>query len=475
MRLLFALATVGFLLPALPGSAYIDGGGEQITLPEIILEFHTATLVEVEKADPARGAIKFKVVKPLKGKLESKEVKLQLAWEGAAPKGIQSLKPGQMAVHFTVCFDKRSLTCIDGLWAWTQPAQDGWENGAVRADFERVFVGKSTELADAVTKLLRGQEVLARCRRRDAPAETQWVRYSMKTPNNKALVRDPGAPPAKSRPLSAWITELQDAKPFVRVQAGLALAELGPEAREAEAALVKGAADQDPEVRYAAVLALGALPAEGREAIDALARTLEDKNWFVRFTAAQALQKLGPRAKPARAALVKALAPNDGVKDFRPIRCGAAMVALARVDPEAPELKGALALVVEKLLGYEGDGSDGARMIGAEMLGECGPSARSAVPALVRRLKDEDGDVRVASALALLKIDPEKQASSSLAALMAELKNPDLLIRILAADALGGLGACARDAVPALTASLRDPEPEVRQACKDALKKISGK
>src|SRR5204862_7249498 len=143
----------------------------------------------VEKCDPARGAIRFKIVKALKGKLEAKEIKLQLAWEGAVPKVIQSLKPGQTAVHFTVCYDKRSLTCIDGLWAWTQPGQDGWESGAVRPDFERVFIGKSTELADAVTKLLRGQEILARCRRRDNPAETQCVRYSMKTPNNKALVR----------------------------------------------------------------------------------------------------------------------------------------------------------------------------------------------------------------------------------------------------------------------------------------------
>ncbi|HLY08649.1 MAG TPA: HEAT repeat domain-containing protein [Planctomycetota bacterium] len=473
--LLFCVTTAGFLRPALPAAAYIDGGGEQITLPEIILEFHTATLVEIEKADPARGAIRFKVLKPLKGKLEAKEIKLQLAWEGPAPKGILGLKPGQTAVHFTVCFDKRSLTYIDGVWAWTQPGQDGWESGALRPDFERVFIGPSTELADAVLKLLRGHEILARCRRRDHPSETQAVRYSMKTPNDKALVRDPAAPPAKTRPVSAWIADFQDEKPFVRVQAGLALAELGPAARDAEGSLVKGVNDPDPEVRYAAVLALGSIPAEGRAAVDALARTLEDKNWFVRFTATQALQKLGPRAKPAMPALVKALAPSDGVKDFRPIRCGAAMVAVARIDPGAKELQGAIALVVEKLLGYDGDGSDGARAIGAEMLGDCGPAAGSAVPALVRRLKDEEGGVRVAAALALLKIEPEKQASTSLMALAAELKNPDLLIRILAADALGGLGARARDSVPSLTAALRDPEPEVRQATKDALMKITGK
>src|SRR5262245_57283862 len=96
-------------------TAYIDGGGTQITLPEIVLEFHTATLVEVEKADPARGALRFKIVKPLKGKLGARDVKVQISWEGDAPPQIRDLKPGQTAVYFTECYDKRSLTFIDGL------------------------------------------------------------------------------------------------------------------------------------------------------------------------------------------------------------------------------------------------------------------------------------------------------------------------------------------------------------------------
>src|SRR6185436_10986365 len=111
MRMLAALGVLGLLAP------YIDGGGAQITLPEIILEFHTVTLVEVERVDPARGAIRFKIVKPLKGKLAAKEVKIQIAGDGV----LKGVRPGQQAVFFTQCFDKRSLTCIDGLWAWTQP------------------------------------------------------------------------------------------------------------------------------------------------------------------------------------------------------------------------------------------------------------------------------------------------------------------------------------------------------------------
>lgn len=449
---------------------YIDGGGSQITLPEIILEFHTVTLVEVEKADVARGAFRFKIVRPLKGKLAPRDIKLQVAWEGTNP--YKDVKPGQPAVFFTQCFDNRSLTCIDGVWSWTQPAADGWENGAVRADFEQVFVGKSTELADAVVKLLRGHEVTLRCRRRDNPVDLQWVRYGMKTAHDKMLARDPKAPPASKLPLSAWLEDLKSPMPAVRARAGLALAELGAAARESEPSVIAALSDKDPEVRYAAVLALGAMGAESPAAISALTLALQDQAWFVRYPATQALQKLGPKAKAAVPALIEALQPKDGVKDFRPIRCAQAAVALAKIDPAAKEIQNALPLILEKLLGYDGDGSDGARVVGATALGEIGPPAVSALPALLKRLKDEDGDVRVAAAVALVRIAPDKHAEAALAAIVAELKNPDLLIRIVAADALGDLGPRARPAAAALNGALKDPEPEVRQAAKDAQSRV---
>lgn len=466
---------LGLLVLSAASPRYIDGGGAQITLPEILLEFHTVSLLELDRAEPARGAFRFKVVKRLKGALAAKDVRLQIASESGEANVFRDLKPGQQGVLFTECFDKRSLTCIDGIWSWTQPAQDGWENGAVRRDFEQVFVGKSAELAEAVVRLLRGREVTVRCRRRTAPADLQWVRYGMKFPHDKCLVRDPAGPPARSRRTSDWIAELQDPKPLVRVQAGLALAELGPAARESEAALVAALQDPDPEVRSSAVVALGATGADGNAAIEGLARALQDESWFVRFPATQALARLGPKAAPARAALVEAMAPKDGVKDFRPIRCAQAAAALAKIDPGAPEIQRALPLILEKLLGYDGDGSDGARVVGAEMLGECGRAALSAVPALIQRLKDPDGDVRVAVAVALIKISQEKQTEAALATLGAELKNPDLFIRILAADAAGGLGPRGKPLSGALSALLQDAEPEVRQSARDALRKVSGK
>lgn len=479
-----------FARPA-PSSAYIDAGGWQITLPEILSEFRTIVLVEVDKVNLARGGFRFRIGKPLKGAPEFKDLRLQMEWGDAGPP-FREMKPGRVAVHFTQSCDRKvvptesspafenliaqraCLTFIDGAWFLTTPGADGWQSGTVRRDFELVFTGSTAGLADAVTNLLRGHEVAVRCRRQRNTAETHGVRYSLKAPNSKRLARDPAEPGASSRPVSAWAVELRDPSGLVRTRAALALSELGPRAREAEPALAAALRDPDPEVRAASVAALGAIEPERRASIEALARALTDEDWFVRFGAAQALGSLGPRSAAAAPALVQALRPADLLKDFRPVRCGAAMVALARIDPGAPELEGAVRLVVGKLLEDERQGSFGARATGARLLGDCGPVAHAAAPALARLLRDPDGDVQVAAAEAILKIAPEASNPEALGALAQALRHPDLLVRSRAAEALGGLGSRATEALPALGDRAQDPEPEVRLAAAEAARKIQG-
>jgi HEAT repeat protein len=488
------LAFATLLLLAWPSAApaYIDGGGWQVTLPEILSEFRTVTLVELDRVNLARGAFRFKLGKPLKGVPDLKELKLQLDWgEAGAP--FKEIKPGRVAVHFTQSCDRKAvstasspafenliaqracLTFLDGAWLLTTPGTDGWQNGSVRRDFELVFVGSSAELAETATKLLRGHDVTARCRRLRNTAELNWVRYSLSAPNTKALARDPSSPAAGSRPLSAWTAELRDKSGLVRLQAALALAELRSAARGAESELAQALRDPDPDVRSAAVVALGAAVPEGKAAIDGLARALTDEDWFVRLGAAQALQNFGPRASSAVPALVQAMKPSDFVKDFRPVRCGAAMVALSRIEPRAKELEAACRMVVGKLLEDERQGSFGARATGARLLGECGTAAVPAVPALAKLLEDPDGDVRVAAAEAILKVAPEKQGEAALAALAGALQHPDLLVRRRAAEALGGRGAQSRSELPALGAASQDPEPEVRGAVGEAIRRIGVK
>lgn len=478
-----AVAAVLLFLIATPAPAYLDGGGWQVTLPEIVSEFRTVTLVEVEKVNLSKGGFKFKIGKPLKGKAELKDLKLQMTWEvGGAP--WKEMEAGRVGVHFTQSCEKAfqsapsstnfenliaqrpCLTFIDGVWLHSQPGADGWQSGSVRRDFEMSFIGTTPELTDAISKLLRGNDVTVRCRRRKNPGELQWVRYSLGAPNNKAPARDPSAPAASSRPVAAWVADLRDPGTMVRMQAALALAEMGAAAKEAEAALLQTARDPDAELRYAAVAAIGAIGLDGKAAVEQLGRSLSDEDWFVQLAAAQALQPLGERARPALPAIIWAMSPRDSVKDFRPVRCGAAMVALARIDPKAKELDGAYRFVISRLLEDERQGSFGARATGARLLGDCGPAAVSTLPSLTKLLKDADGDVRVAASEAILKIAPENK--EALPVLIETLKHPDLLVRRRAALALAGKGDAAKSA---LRDAVQDPEAEVRQAVQDALKK----
>jgi HEAT repeat protein len=111
----------------------------------------------------------------------------------------------------------------------------------------------------------------------------------------------------------------------------------------------------------------------------------------------------------------------------------------------------------------------------AGALGEIGPGAREAVPALVATLK-EDGssDVRGTAAGALGFLAPA--ASTSVPALLRALQDDRSGdVRSAAAFALGRLGPVTREVVPALTDALKDRTNYVREAAALALGEIGPK
>jgi HEAT repeat protein len=115
------------------------------------------------------------------------------------------------------------------------------------------------------------------------------------------------------------------------------------------------------------------------------------------------------------------------------------------------------------------NGGEQSRAQAAEALGELGPRAKDAIPALARALRDEYEQVRRGAAASLAAIGADQSAIPDL---VVALKDVDAEVRESAARALGSAGSQARAAVPSLGLLLKDPSEDVRQAAAEALGKI---
>ena len=91
------------------------------------------------------------------------------------------------------------------------------------------------------------------------------------------------------------IEQLQDESKSLRLMAADALANLGPEAKEAESVLIQALRDEDKDVRGAAAKALWKIGPETEDAVPALIESLKEDDGTIRGMAALAL---GAIAKP---------------------------------------------------------------------------------------------------------------------------------------------------------------------------------
>jgi hypothetical protein len=112
--------------------------------------------------------------------------------------------------------------------------------------------------------------------------------------------------------------------------------------------------------------------------------------------------------------------------------------------------------------------ADVRRKAAAYELGEYGPAARTAVPALLQALNGGDGAVRESAAISLGSIHAEPE--TVIPALTRCLDDDNVNVR--AAAALGEFGAAARAAVPKLISMLHTGDGESQLAATGALQKI---
>src|SRR5260370_39701474 len=119
---------------------------------------------------------------------------------------------------------------------------------------------------------------------------------------------------------------------------------------------------------------------------------------------------------------------------------------------------------------YEQNSAPSARRAAANALVEIGPSAKKAIPALIKSATSTDADVRAFGVYTLgrMALEPERVNP----VLIRALHDPDREVRYNAAfglSALAFMGGDAKAAVPALMETLKDSYPTARAAAAMAL------
>jgi HEAT repeat protein len=271
------------------------------------------------------------------------------------------------------------------------------------------------------------------------------------------------------RPAAYWGRQLRNPDRKIRGLAAAALRLIGPDAAAALPEMAAALADKDvpidwtlvctlgdfrtsrPEAAAALVAALhehrgdpawysilGTAAKLGPDSVPLLADLLRDPDPAVRRMTAAYLATIGPGAKAALPEPVSALTDSDEA-----IRVHAAGT-IQRIAPDR-EIAARISILTRGLASKV-HGIPGAS---AEYLGEIGPPARSALPALEAARTGPDSTLRWQAAEAIVMIE-----KSTVAELSDALKSPDVNVVRGAARKLGEMGPAAREAIPALAAAI---------------------
>ncbi len=292
---------------------------------------------------------------------------------------------------------------------------------------------------------------------------------------------------------------LGDDESSIRRTAARTLARLGPVAVDAIDVLIEAL---DDEVEDLQVWALVALAGIGPAAASALPRVLalrqqEDVAPGKRADIVSALVQIAPNTPGTRAAILddlnsadvgfrtramRALAtcdplPGEAVgKLIEALGCeerflpGTAAETLVIYGPAGESAVAALAEAVRAPIIDDDKGNPYRHWRSAEALGEIGPAAAEAVPALMAAMERDDGTVSAYAMLALGKIG--QAAKDALPAIIKKLADPDSRGSFFA-KAVGYFGPLAEEALPALLDMLVTGKTYDRAGAASALGRIA--
>jgi HEAT repeat protein len=281
---------------------------------------------------------------------------------------------------------------------------------------------------------------------------------------------------------------LEDPEESVRQVAVAVLPKAG---RGAVDPLISATRTQQPlQVRIAAVAALGRMKSGAQPAVGALIECLGDKEQHLRTNAALALGQIGEPAVPQLLACLGAEPENfrTEVIDALGWIGTPASAAVGSLKAALPELS-----LSARLAGYAalvkitGDPTEGLPMLLAELghpeaqvrqtcierTGELQTMATDALAAILPCLQDQSGEVRAATALALVRI--KAQCVEAIEMLIPLLNDAHPEVRTNAAIALATIGSAAQNALPALNTLKTDPDARLAGLAAAAIQHIEGK
>ena len=257
------------------------------------------------------------------------------------------------------------------------------------------------------------------------------------------------------------VPELADAlesdKAETRAAAAYALNEIGADAAPAAQSLIDVLKDDDEIVRALATSTLAQVGLDQSVLINIMTAAIQSETGLVKDIAADALVGIGSDAVPALGEVLKNDAANDLAK-----RTAATLIGdISQVDQVGDDaLRSAVPILAELLE----DGDSNVRKAAAEALGDFGPLADAAIPALSRAILVNDSEVNRTLANSLKRIGQQ-----STPGLTEALNSDDLVTRLYAADALWTLTKDTGLILPTIVSVLSEGDVESQELAALAL------
>ncbi len=301
------------------------------------------------------------------------------------------------------------------------------------AEILSLLARRPKEFLPTIVKVLKDEDAVVR----------RWLARTLGNQGRDAAVFAP-----------ALLMAVNDVDAQVRLEVVQALGKIDEAA--AARAFADALKDEDAGVRQGALEVLFSIGCDLAIARESLLEIVQDRERGIqtRRRAARALVMSGPQGQSS---LLDIWMEQDG--HFRQYAIRESRTA---GPPALPFLLRLLEMEIE----------DGERCDAFRTLGDLGPVARSAAPALIEAMDHPDARVRRAAATALARIDAEPELA--IPALLAGLNDEDKWVRAGSAAALGALGPEAKSSVPALTQVLTDEAPLVQIKAATSIGKIGG-